>query len=457
MKYQTINPATEEVIAVYETMPPGEVSRILAAAQAAYERWRILEITERAQYVAGLAPVLRAGAQKLARLISIEMGKPIVEARAEIEKCAWMAEFCAEKAEDWLRGENVVADGRQHWVVYQPLGVILGVMPWNFPFWQALRFAVPAILAGNTCILKHASNVPQCALAIEECFAAAGFPEDILRTVLVDHPVVAELIGDDRIRGVSLTGSIGAGSRVAAIAGRHLKKVVLELGGSDPFVVLDDADVEFAARNAVAGRVVASGQSCIAAKRFVVMRALADQFVKRFAEQMDELVIGDPLSDRTQVGAIVDKRSLDELLAQLAQAVSLGARVVTGGERLARKGYFLKPTIVTNTTPEMRVLREEVFGPIAPIVVVDSEEQALLIANDTEFGLGGSVWTRDPERGVRFAQRIEAGTLFVNSIVKSDPRMPFGGIKKSGIGRELAVYGIREFVNIKGISVYDHG
>jgi succinate-semialdehyde dehydrogenase/glutarate-semialdehyde dehydrogenase len=335
--------------------------------------------------------------------------------------------------------------------------VILGVMPWNFPFWQALRFAVPAVMAGNTCLLKHASNVPQCALAVEECFAAAGFPEDVFRTILADHAAVADLIRDDRVRGVSLTGSTGAGARVAELAGAQLKKVVLELGGSDPFVVLDDADVEFAVQNAVRGRVIASGQSCIAAKRFIVMRPLVDPFVKRFAERMEELVVGDPLDERTQVGAIVDKRSLDELLAQLDQAVGLGARVVTGGERLARKGYFLKPTVVTNIKPEMRLVREEVFGPIAPIIPAASEEEALHIANDTEFGLGGSVWTRNLERGVRFAERIEAGTVFVNSIVKSDPRLPFGGIKKSGIGRELSSHGLREFVNVKSISVYDHG
>jgi succinate-semialdehyde dehydrogenase/glutarate-semialdehyde dehydrogenase len=457
MKYQTINPATEEVIAVYESMSSGEVARILAATQAAHLGWRDLAITERAQHVARLAPVLRAGAQKFARLISIEMGKPIVEARAEIEKCAWLAEVYAERGEAWLRGESVAADGRQHWVVYQPLGVILGVMPWNFPFWQALRFAVPTVLAGNTCILKHASNVPQCALAIEECFTAAGFPEDVFRSLLADHYIVLELIRDERIRGVSLTGSTGAGARIGEIAGSHLKKVVLELGGSDPFVVLDDADVEFAARNALKGRVIASGQSCIAAKRFIVARAVADAFVKRFAELMEDLVVGDPLDERTQVGAIVDRRSLDELLAQLEDAVDLGARMVTGGERLARKGYFLKPTVVTNTKPEMRLLREEVFGPVAPVIVVDSDEQALRAANNTEFGLGGSVWTKNLDRGVRFAQRIEAGTVFVNSIVKSDPRMPFGGIKKSGIGRELAAHGLREFVNVKAISVYDHG
>ncbi len=457
MKYQTINPATEELIAVYESMPPGEVQGILGAAQASFLQWRELDVATRADHVGRLAPVLRERTQKFARLITLEMGKPISEARAEVEKCAWLAEVAAAQAAECLRGESVAADGRQHWVIYQPLGVILGIMPWNFPFWQALRFAVPAILAGNTCLLKHASNVPQCALAVEECFAAAGFPEDVFRTILADHVTTEGLIADSRVRGVSLTGSTAAGTRIAQIAGRNLKKIVLELGGSDPFVVLDDADVEFAVEHAVRGRVVASGQSCIAAKRFVVMKPLVDAFVKRFAEKMEELIIGDPLDYRTQVGAIVDKRSLDELLAQLDQAVALGARVVAGGQRLARKGYFLKPTVVTNITPEMRLVREEVFGPIAPVLPVDREEEALRIANDTEFGLGGSVWTRDLERGVHFAQRIEAGTVFVNSIVKSDPRMPFGGIKKSGIGRELAGHGLREFVNIKSLSVYDHG
>jgi len=457
MRYETINPATGEVLGRHETLPAADAQRMLASCDAAQRRWRETPLPVRARALEALAAALRRRAPEHARLITLEMGKPIAEARSEIEKCAWLAETYAREGEAWLADEVVAADGLEHRVVYEPLGVILAVMPWNFPFWQALRFAVPAVMAGNACLLKHASNVPQCALAVEECFAAAGFPEDVFRTVLADHAAVADLIRDDRVRGVSLTGSTGAGARVAELAGRHLKKVVLELGGSDPFVVLDDADVEFAVQNAVRGRVIASGQSCIAAKRFIVMRPLVDPFVRRFAERMEELVVGDPLDESTQVGAIVDKRSLDELLAQLEQAVGLGARVMTGGERLARKGYFLKPTVVTNIKPEMRLVREEVFGPIAPIIPADSEEEALRIANDTEFGLGGSVWTRDLARGVRFAERIEAGTVFVNSIVKSDPRLPFGGIKKSGIGRELSIHGLREFVNIKSISVYDHG
>ncbi len=456
MEYKTINPATEEVIGVYQTMETPEVMKALQASHRAFRRWREVPLRARADALVRLAGVLRKGQEKYARLICLEMGKPIAEARAEIEKCAWMAEIYAEHGEDWLRDEPVSADGLEHRVIYQPLGVVLSIMPWNFPFWQALRFAVPTLLAGNTTMLKHASNVPQCALAIEACFMAAGFPEDTFRTIFADHDAVSALIAEELVRGVSLTGSTAVGMRVAEQAGRHLKKVVLELGGSDPFVVLDDADVDVAARNAVKGRVIACGQSCIAAKRFIVMRPLADAFTKRFAEQMDELVVGDPLDENTQVGAIVDRRSLDELLEQLRESVEQGARVVTGGDRLARKGYFLKPTVVTQTGPQMRLLREEVFGPIAPIVVVENEDEALAVANDTPFGLGGSVWTRDLERGRRLAERIEAGATFVNSIVKSDPRMPFGGVKQSGIGRELSKYGLREFVNVKGLSVYEH-
>jgi succinate-semialdehyde dehydrogenase/glutarate-semialdehyde dehydrogenase len=333
--------------------------------------------------------------------------------------------------------------------------VILSIMPWNYPFWQALRFAVPTLAAGNASLLKHASNVTGCGLAIEEAFAAAGFPAGLFRTLVTDHATVAELIGRDEIRGVSLTGSTGVGARIAAAAGRELKKVVLELGGSDPFIVLEDADLEQAARGAVTGRMLCTGQSCIAAKRFIVVREVAEAFSRRFAELMAGLRVGDPLDPATQVGAIVNEDELAVLQGQLAEAVARGATVVTGGQRLPGAGCFLPPTVVTGVTPDMRLAREEVFGPIAPILVVADEEEALRVANASEFGLGGSIWTRDLERGRRLARRLETGAVFVNHFTKSDPRMPFGGIKKSGLGRELAKYGLLEFVNIKGINVYN--
>jgi len=381
----------------------------------------------------------------------------LTEALGEVEKCAWLCDHYAEHAPGWLADEEVAVDGLRHRVVYQPLGVVLSIMPWNYPFWQALRFGVPTLAAGNASLLKHASNVTGCGLAIAEAFARAGFPEGLFATVVADHGTVAELIARDEVRGVSLTGSTGAGERIAELAGRHLKKVVLELGGSDPFIVLEDADLDFAARGAVTGRMLCTGQSCIASKRFIVVREVADAFAERFAGLMSELRVGDPLDPATQVGTIVNRQELETLEAQLADAVDRGATVLTGGARLPGAGWFLPPTVVTGVTPDMRLAREEVFGPIAPVLVVEDAEEAVALANDSEFGLGGSVWTADIDRGEALARRLEAGTVFVNSFVKSDPRMPFGGVKKSGLGRELARFGLREFTNIQGVNVYAHG
>ncbi|MFH1845240.1 MAG: NAD-dependent succinate-semialdehyde dehydrogenase [bacterium] len=457
MEYQTTNPATGKVIATHQTMSGAEVQAIAQASYDAFLGWRELSLAERLPYFPRLAAALRKNLDRYAGLITLEMGKAISESRAEVEKCAWLAEVYGDNAPGWLAEEEVAADGRKHRIVYQPLGIVFSIMPWNYPFWQAIRFAVPALVAGNTSILKHASNVTQCALAIEEAFQEAGFPENVFRTVLADHQTVADLIADDLIAGVSLTGSTGAGQRIGAAAGHNLKKVVLELGGSDPFIVLEDADIEFAARGAVAGRTLSNGQSCIAAKRFIVVESVAGSFATRFAELMSQVKVGDPTDPENQVGAIVNEEGLNELLDQLERSVAMGAKVLTGGKRLDRPGFFLAPTVLTDVTLDMPVAREEVFGPIAPVIVVKDEAEAIRVANDSEFGLGGSVWTRDLERGERVARRLEAGTVFVNSIVKSDPRMPFGGVKKSGIGRELAQFGLREFVNVKGINVYDHG
>ena len=457
MKYQTINPGTGQIIDTYETMPAEEIIAVAKAAHKSFQSWRELSLGVRVDYIRKLGIVLREMRDEYGKLMTIEMGKPISEARAEVEKCAWLCDVYADNGEIWLQEERVEADGIEHRVTFDPLGVILSIMPWNYPFWQALRFAVPGILAGNTSILKHASNVPQCAFAIEDAFARAGFPERVFTTVLADHDGVAALISSDLIRGVSLTGSTGAGARIAEEAGRNLKKVVLELGGSDPFIVLDDADIEFAARNATQGRMLNTGQSCIAAKRFIVMRSVASAFSKRFADIMGSLVIGDPMDEQTQVGAIVSEDALMELTSQLKQALELGGHVLTGGRRIERPGFFLEPTVVTETVPEMRIVSEEVFGPIAPIIIVEDDKEAISVANASEFGLGGSVWTKNLSRGMNLARSLESGTVFVNSIVKSDPRMPFGGVKKSGIGRELSKYGLREFVNVKGLNIYSHG
>ena len=457
MQFQTVNPATEGVIENYENMSREEVLDIARLSDAAFQEWRNLTIAERARYFVKLAAVLREHQQEWARLITLEMGKTVTESRGEVEKSAWMCEVYAERAAGWLQEELVDVDGKQHIVTFQPLGVIFSIMPWNYPFWQALRFAVPGIIAGNTSLLKHASNVTGCAFAIEEAFELAGFPKNVFRTILPDYATASDLIGCDHVRGVSLTGSTQVGAKIGEEAGRNLTKVVLELGGSDPFIVLEDADMEFTAKGAVTGRMVGTGQSCIASKRFIVVEAVAEAFAARFAELMCQLKTGDPLDDETQVGAIVNEAALVELQEQLAQSLELGGKLLCGGKRLPGKGFFLEPTVVTDTTPEMRIVKEEVFGPIAPVIVVADEDEAVAVANDSEFGLGGSIWTRDLKRGIRVARRVESGTLFVNSYTKSDPRMPFGGVKKSGIGRELSKYGLKEFVNVKGINVYEHG
>ncbi|WP_455391609.1 NAD-dependent succinate-semialdehyde dehydrogenase [[Eubacterium] cellulosolvens] len=456
MKFKTINPATEEVNAEYETMSREEVMDIVKECNFAFQSWKKIPIQERIGHIPNLAGELRANIDEFARLITVEMGKPIKESKAEVEKCAWTAEVYAENAEAWLAEEAVDADGKAHRVLYQPLGVILSIMPWNFPFWQALRFAIPTLIAGNVSILKHSNTVPECALAIEKLFMTAGFPENVFRTVLADHGTVAELMASDIIRGVSFTGSTEAGTRIAEQAGKYLKKVVLELGGSDPFIVLEDADIELAAKNAVLGRTISTGQSCIAAKRFIIHEGIAEEFSKRFAELMAELPLGDPLDDRTKIGPLVTAEALQKVEGQVEDAVNKGAIILAGGKRIGDKGYFYAPTVLTNTTSTMKVVTEEVFAPVAPVIVVKDEAEAIKVANSSEFGLGGSVWTSDLKRGERLAREIEAGAVFVNNITKSDPRMPFGGIKKSGIGRELSKFSLKEFVNIKGLNIYEH-
>ena len=457
MTFETVNPATGQPIKTYETMSQEEVFTIAEKIYPTFLEWRERSVSDRVPYVRRLANVLRSNQQEYAELMTTEMGKPLRESLAEIEKCAWMADVYAGNASNWLANEPVKADGLEHRVVFQPLGIILAIMPWNFPFWQALRCAVPALLAGNAVILKHARVCTGSGLAVEAAMQEAGFPEDVFRTVIADHATIDGLIASDLVQGVSLTGSVEAGRAVAATAGRHLKKMVLELGGSDPFIVLDDVDVEAVAEQAVTGRMINTGQSCIAAKRFIVHEKVADAFIESFAERMQQLRVGDPLDMATEVGPLVDEASLEQMEAFVRDAVEKGATVVTGGAAINRAGFFFEPTVLADVTRDMRVAREEVFGPVAPVFTREDEEQAVTLANDTPFGLGGSVWTRDEERGMNIARRVEAGCVFVNHITKSDPRLPFGGIKKSGIGRELARYGLHEFVNVKTLNLYRHG
>jgi succinate-semialdehyde dehydrogenase/glutarate-semialdehyde dehydrogenase len=449
---QSINPYTEAVMKKFPLMSTWELNGQVSASREAFAKWRDVSVAERAGALKKLSEVLRAEKRRYAELITREMGKPIKDAIAEVEKCAMLSDYYAANAVQFLSPEEIKTEARKSYVMFQPLGIVLAVMPWNFPFWQAFRCGIPAIAAGNVMLLKHASNVPQTALAIEEAFTRAGFPDNVFKTVLIDVPETLRLIDDDLVDAVSLTGSNRAGEEIGAHAGRRIKKVVLELGGSDPYIVLDDADVEKAGRTAANARMVNTGQSCIAAKRFIVMDSVADEFVKHFMNRLREMKLGDPMDETTDIGTVARRDILDGLKEQLRDAKAKGARVLTAGQTFT-KGLFFTPCAVINTKPNMKVRTEEVFGPIAPIIVVKDEDEAIRIANDTEYGLGASLWSRDVARAERVASRIEAGTVTINDMVKSDPRLPFGGIKKSGVGREMSHHGLMEFVNVKTVVV----
>ena len=451
MSIQSINPATGDVLETFKETSREDLDRFLAAAHAAFLEWRTAPFATRAQRMREAARVLRTRRAEYARTMTLEMGKPIVQAEAEVDKCAWGCEYYADHAETFLAEQPRQTDAFRSYVRFEPLGPVLAVMPWNFPFWQVFRFAAPALMAGDAAILKHASNVPRCALAIEAVFREAGFPRGLFSTVLVEAPAVAALIADPRIVAATLTGSDRAGSKVAEQAGRELKKTVLELGGSDPFIVLADADVAAAARTAADARLINSGQSCIAAKRFIVVEPVADEFLERFVDELRSRRVGDPVARETQVGpqARVDLR--DALHRQVVESVKRGAKLLLGGEIPAGKGAFYPPTLLTAVDKGMPAFDEETFGPVAAVVRAKDEADAVRLANDSAFGLGASLWTRDRARAERLASQVEAGSVFVNGLVKSDPRLPFGGIKRSGYGRELSEYGIREFVNIKSV------
>jgi succinate-semialdehyde dehydrogenase/glutarate-semialdehyde dehydrogenase len=450
---ETANPATGEPLASHTPHSDAEIEAALAQAHAAHRAWRDVPFPRRATVLRRAAALLRDGRAGHAELITREMGKPIAESEAEIDKCAWGCEFYAEHAEAFLADRMIESTAERSFVAYQPVGVVLAVMPWNFPFWQVLRFAAPALMAGNGAVLKHSPNVSGCALAVEALLRDAGAPEGLFRTLLVEEPdvpaVTARLIEDPRIGAVTLTGSERAGASVGAAAGRAIKKSVLELGGSDPFVVLADADVAATAAMAARSRFLNGGQSCIAAKRFIVLDGVADEFRARFAEAVGALRIGDPLDRGTDVGPLARADLLDALERQVEESVAAGATVVCGGARLDRPGWFFAPTVLTDVTPEMPVFRQETFGPVAAVVRARDEDHAVELANDTAYGLGATVWTRDVERGARLGRRIESGALFVNGVVASDPRLPFGGTKRSGYGRELSAEGIREFANVR--------
>ncbi|HTG00424.1 MAG TPA: NAD-dependent succinate-semialdehyde dehydrogenase [Nitrospirota bacterium] len=449
---QSVNPYTEMVIKEFELLDRSKVDRQVEVSRKTFSNWRGMPVAERVKYIKRLADTLRAEKRTYAEIMTREMGKPIKEAIAEVEKCAWLCDYYAEHAEAFLRPEEVKTEAKKSYIMFQPLGVVLAIMPWNFPFWQAFRFGIPAVAAGNVVLLKHASNVPGSALAIEEAFRKAGFPDNVFKTLIIDAGEALRLIDEDLVDAVSLTGSNKAGEEVGAHAGGKVKKLVLELGGSDAFVVLDDADVEKAGRTAANARVINGGQSCIAAKRFIVMDSVAARFKKHFIDRLKELKIGDPLDESTDIGPVARKDILDSLKVQLRDASAKGAEIIQV-DQPNKKGLFFAPAVVYNPKPNTKVLTEEVFGPIAPIVVVKDENEAVRVANDTEYGLGAAVWSRNTDRAERVASMLEAGAIAINDSVKSDPRLPFGGVKKSGIGRELSHYGLKEFVNIKSVVV----
>ncbi len=451
MVFASVNPATGEVIKTFTPLTAEEVERKLALAAASFQSYRLSSFQYRRERLYRLAEILSQDCDKWANLITLEMGKPLTQAKAEIQKCALVCRYYADKGEEFLSPYAVATDASHSYVTYQPLGVILAIMPWNFPFWQVFRFAAPALMAGNVALLKHASNVPQCSLAIQELMEAAGFPVGVFQSLLISASQVGGVLRDKRVKAVTLTGSLSAGSKVAAVAGEEVKKSVLELGGSDPFIVMPSANLQEAVEVATTARMLNSGQSCIAAKRFILHRAIAEEFLARLTERYQRLKVGNPFEEDTDIGPLATPAVLATLVQQVETTVAMGARVLTGGKPLEGKGYFYPPTILTDIPPNSPATREEFFGPVALVFTVNSFQEAIDLANSTDFGLGASLWTNNREEMEIAIRDIEAGAVFINGLVKSDPRLPFGGIKQSGYGRELGREGILEFVNIKTV------
>ena len=452
---RSIDPASGELIEEFEPMGATQVDEIVGRADGAFRDWRTRSFADRATLMKRAATLLRSDCERLAAVITAEMGKTLAESRAEVEKCAFCCDWYAEHAGEFLADVAAPSDSPRSFVAFAPIGVVLAVMPWNFPLWQVFRFAAPGLMAGNTAVLKHAANVSRCALEIESVLRRAGFPDGVFRTLLIPGGDVARVITDPRIRAVTLTGSDSTGSAVAAAAGEHIKKTVLELGGSDAFIVLEDADVAEAARVGVKSRFQNCGQSCIAAKRFIVVEGVAGEFEQCLVEEAQRIVVGDPRDERTTMGPMAREDLRDALEDQLRRSLSEGAHLATGGHRLDERGWYFEPTVVTGCTAENTAFREETFGPLAAVMRVRDAEQAIEVANASKYGLGGNLWTRDVERGIALARRIDTGGIFLNGMTHSDPRLPFGGVKRSGYGRELSSFGIREFVNVQTIWVAD--
>lgn len=451
MAMESINPATGKTLKHFDTWNEKQLDEVLQQVADATPAWAGAGVAERAKPMKRLAEELRSGKKHYAELITLEMGKPITEAIGEVEKCAWACDYYADHAAEFLADETIQSDAGNSYVAHIPLGTVLAVMPWNFPLWQVYRFAAPGLMAGNTGVLKHASNVPQCALAIEESFRNAGFPDNVFRTLMIPAGMVKSAIEDPRISATTLTGSEAAGRQVAGAAGASLKKSVLELGGSDAFVVLDDADLDQAAQWGVTSRYLNDGQSCIAAKRFIVVDGIADDFLQLFKQKTEALAVGDPMDEKTQVGPMSRPDLRDDLHKQVIDSIDQGAVAVLGCEIPQGDGSYYPPSIIDQVRSGMRAYEEELFGPVAIFIRVKNEAEALRVANDSRFGLAGSVWTEDTARGEAFARGMQSGATFVNGMSKSDPRLPFGGTKASGYGRELSHHGIKEFVNVKTI------
>lgn len=449
---QSINPSNEELLQQYSEMETNEVFNILEKVNLTHHEWKLTEFNHRAFLMKNVAKILRDRKDEFARLMTLEMGKPILQSKAEVEKCAWVCDYYADNAEKFLANEIVKTEFSKSYISYQPLGIILAVMPWNFPFWQVFRFAAPTLMAGNSAVLKHASNVMGCALAIEEIFLTAGFPENLFRTLVISSKKVEAVIRNKNVQAVTLTGSTSAGKSVASIAGSELKQTLLELGGSDPYIILEDADLDSAAEICVNSRLINGGQSCIAAKRFIIVEEIYKMFEEMFLQKMKSKKMGDPLDKSNHLGPQARTDLRNELHEQVKMSVANGAKILLGGEIPNVKGAYYPPTVLSNVSPGMPAYDDEIFGPVASLIKVKNEKEAIKVANSTSFGLGAAVFTKDNERGERIAEKeLVAGSCFVNDSVRSDPRLPFGGVKESGYGRELSVFGIREFVNIKTV------
>jgi succinate-semialdehyde dehydrogenase / glutarate-semialdehyde dehydrogenase len=457
MTLKSVDPSNNVVLKEFKEWNKTQIHTQIKKTQKTFTNWKSISYSDKSNLLKEVSKILRDNIKDFSTLISIEMGKPISQSEYEVEKCSQVCEYYARYGKKFLENENIETKENTSYVQFLPLGIVLIIMPWNFPFWQVFRCAIPSLMAGNVVLLKHASNVPQCGYAIEDIFLKAGFQENVFSYLPISSKKASEVITDDRIAAISFTGSTSAGSEIAELAGKNIKKIVLELGGSDPFIILDDADLDKTVKQAVKARIINNGQSCIAAKRFIVQKRIFNDFQDLFKEEIEKLVIDDPLKRSTEIGPLATEEMMNNLDRQVKKSMKQGAKLISGGKRLnERPGFFYQPSILTNVSKEMPIIKEETFGPVAPLIMIKNEKEALKVANDSRYGLGASIWTKDINKAKSMAKQLQAGNVFINDIVKSDPRLPFGGIKQSGFGRELSHYGIKEFVNIQNVCIRKH-